>query len=75
MSKTATIVGAGLVGSLWAVYLSNAGYKVKGDYETLVKSELDKICETIMWNISAHQDLLNEKKNQNVMVNDAMFVF
>jgi len=27
--KTATIVGAGLVGSLWAVYLSRAGYKVK----------------------------------------------
>ncbi|MBL4593581.1 MAG: FAD-dependent monooxygenase [Flavobacteriales bacterium] len=27
--KTATIVGAGLVGSLWAVYLSKAGYKVK----------------------------------------------
>lgn len=26
--KTATIVGAGLVGSLWAVYLSKAGYKV-----------------------------------------------
>lgn len=29
MSKSATIVGAGLVGSLWAVYLSKAGYKVK----------------------------------------------
>ena len=28
MTKTATIVGAGLVGSLWAVYLSKAGYKV-----------------------------------------------
>ncbi|OFY86895.1 MAG: kynurenine 3-monooxygenase [Bacteroidetes bacterium RIFCSPLOWO2_12_FULL_35_15] len=28
MGKTATIVGAGLVGSLWAVYLSKAGYKV-----------------------------------------------
>lgn len=28
MSKTATIVGAGLVGSLWAVYLAKAGYKV-----------------------------------------------
>ncbi|MEP5612288.1 MAG: NAD(P)/FAD-dependent oxidoreductase [Cyclobacteriaceae bacterium] len=27
--KTATIVGAGLVGSLWAVYLSKAGYKVR----------------------------------------------
>ena len=27
--KTATIVGAGLVGSLWAVYLEKAGYKVK----------------------------------------------
>lgn len=26
--QTATIVGAGLVGSLWAVYLSKAGYKV-----------------------------------------------
>tara|TARA_R110002072_G_scaffold291008_1_gene458891 strand:+ start:4142 stop:5485 length:1344 start_codon:yes stop_codon:yes gene_type:complete len=26
--KTAIIVGAGLVGSLWAVYLSKAGYKV-----------------------------------------------
>ncbi len=26
--KTATIIGAGLVGSLWAVYLSKAGYKV-----------------------------------------------
>jgi len=26
--NTATIVGAGLVGSLWAVYLSKAGYKV-----------------------------------------------
>lgn len=26
--KTATIVGAGLVGSLWSVYLSRAGYKV-----------------------------------------------
>ena len=28
MEKTAIIVGAGLVGSLWAVYLSKAGYKV-----------------------------------------------
>jgi kynurenine 3-monooxygenase len=27
--KVATIVGAGLVGSLWAVYLSKAGYKVQ----------------------------------------------
>lgn len=27
--KQATIVGAGLVGSLWAVYLAKAGYKVK----------------------------------------------
>lgn len=27
--KQATIVGSGLVGSLWAVYLSQAGYKVK----------------------------------------------
>jgi kynurenine 3-monooxygenase len=27
--KSATIVGAGLVGSLWAVYLSKAGYQVK----------------------------------------------
>lgn len=27
--KTATVVGAGLVGSLWAVFLSKAGYKVK----------------------------------------------
>ena len=27
--KTATIVGAGLVGSLWAVFLSKAGYKVR----------------------------------------------
>ena len=27
-TKTATIVGAGLVGSLWAVYLKKAGYKV-----------------------------------------------
>ena len=26
--KKAIIVGAGLVGSLWAVYLSRAGYKV-----------------------------------------------
>ena len=26
--KTATIIGAGLVGSLWAVYLSRAGYQV-----------------------------------------------
>ena len=26
--KTATVVGAGLVGSLWAVYLAKAGYKV-----------------------------------------------
>ena len=26
--KSATIVGAGLVGSLWAVYLAKAGYKV-----------------------------------------------
>ena len=26
--KTATVVGAGLVGTLWAVYLSKAGYKV-----------------------------------------------
>ena len=24
--KTATVVGAGLVGSLWAVYLSKAGF-------------------------------------------------
>ncbi len=28
MEKSAIIVGAGLVGSLWAVYLSKAGYKV-----------------------------------------------
>lgn len=28
MQKTAIIIGAGLVGSLWAVYLSKAGYKV-----------------------------------------------
>lgn len=27
--KTATIVGSGLVGPLWAVYLTKAGYKVK----------------------------------------------
>jgi len=27
--KQATIIGSGLVGSLWAVYLSKAGYKVK----------------------------------------------
>ena len=27
-NKKAIIVGAGLVGSLWAVYLSKAGYKV-----------------------------------------------
>ena len=27
--KTATVVGAGLVGSLWAVYLSKEGYKVR----------------------------------------------
>ena len=27
--KSATIIGAGLVGSLWAVYLAKAGYKVK----------------------------------------------
>lgn len=27
--KTATVIGAGLVGSLWAVYLSKAGYKVR----------------------------------------------
>jgi kynurenine 3-monooxygenase len=27
--KTATVVGAGLVGSLWAVYLTKAGYKVQ----------------------------------------------
>jgi kynurenine 3-monooxygenase len=27
--KTASVVGAGLVGSLWAVYLSKAGYKVQ----------------------------------------------
>jgi len=28
MGKNVTIIGAGLVGSLWAVYLSRAGYKV-----------------------------------------------
>jgi kynurenine 3-monooxygenase len=27
-SKNATVIGAGLVGSLWAVYLAKAGYKV-----------------------------------------------
>ena len=27
-NKSAIIIGAGLVGSLWAVYLSRAGYKV-----------------------------------------------
>ena len=27
-NKSVIIVGAGLVGSLWAVYLSRAGYKV-----------------------------------------------
>src|SRR5690606_22401595 len=27
-NKSAIIVGAGLVGSLWAVYMSKAGYKV-----------------------------------------------
>ena len=29
MEKNAIIIGAGLVGSLWAVYLSRAGYKVR----------------------------------------------
>ena len=29
MCKEVTIVGAGLVGSLWSVYMSKAGYKVK----------------------------------------------
>ena len=29
MKKQATIVGSGLVGSLWAVYLANEGYEVK----------------------------------------------
>ncbi|MCT4580232.1 MAG: FAD-dependent monooxygenase [Flavobacteriales bacterium] len=29
MEKEVIIVGAGLVGSLWAVYLTNAGYKVR----------------------------------------------
>lgn len=29
MEKNAIIIGAGLVGSLWAVYLSKAGYKVR----------------------------------------------
>ena len=29
MGKEVTIVGAGLVGSLWSVYMSKAGYKVK----------------------------------------------
>ena len=28
MEKKVIIVGAGLVGSLWAIYLSKAGYKV-----------------------------------------------
>ena len=27
-TKTATVIGAGLVGSLWAIYLKNAGYQV-----------------------------------------------
>ncbi len=27
--KQATIIGSGLVGSLWSIYLSNAGYRVK----------------------------------------------
>ena len=27
-TKTATIVGAGLVGSLWAIYLKKAGYTI-----------------------------------------------
>ncbi len=27
-AKTATVIGAGLVGSLWAIYLKNAGYHV-----------------------------------------------
>lgn len=41
--KTATIVGAGLVGSLWAVYLSKAGYQVtiverRDDPHTVKKS-------------------------------------
>ena len=29
MEKKVTIVGAGLVGSLWAVYMAKRGYKVK----------------------------------------------
>ena len=28
MEKKVIIIGAGLVGSLWAIYLSKAGYKV-----------------------------------------------
>jgi kynurenine 3-monooxygenase len=28
MKKQATIVGAGLVGSLWAIYLNRAGFEV-----------------------------------------------
>ncbi|MDP2387465.1 MAG: NAD(P)/FAD-dependent oxidoreductase [Bacteroidota bacterium] len=40
--KQATIVGSGLVGSLWAIYLSKAGYKVK-----IVERRQDMRKETI----------------------------
>jgi len=40
--KTATIIGAGLVGSLWSVYLKNAGYQVNV-YERRADMRLNKI--------------------------------
>ena len=46
--KTATIVGAGLVGSLWAVYLSKAGYKVT----IIEKKKRFEKREAICWKIN-----------------------
>ncbi len=50
MEKEVIIVGAGLAGSLWAVYLTNAGYKVS-IYESrpdIRKAEI-KAGKSIKW--------------------------
>ena len=46
--KTATIVGAGLVGSLWAVYLSKAGYKLKYTNEEVISEKQKYQLESLL---------------------------
>ena len=48
MEKKIIIVGAGLVGSLWAVYMRKAGYKVV-IYERRSDILIDQICYSVVY--------------------------